>query len=179
MKKKDWAVFKTLTERKFEFATIEKSWGFQIQKNTKWNNGLTDIEIVKLEQHFGFDFPHDYKEMLKVINGFETLQISIDPDGKSEPKYDRRCYKYPNDLEKTKWLIDEVNRYIEFANEVLDEFGFDSSQVEGFIPLYGHRALVVLKDKNQSPVLSIWGNDIIIYGESLTQYWVHEFKNCL
>jgi hypothetical protein len=174
MEKNDWIEFKTLTEKKFESAIIEKCWGFQIQKHTKWNKGLTKNEIANLEQQFGFKFPIDYVEMLQAFNGFDTLQIAIDPEGKEEAEYERRCYMYPNDFEKTKWLIDEVNQNIECANEVLKEAGFDSRQIEGFIPLYGHRALVVLKDKQQSPVLSIWGNDIIIYGESLINYWRQE-----
>lgn len=176
MKKEDWVEFKTISEKQFESATIEKCWGFQIQKNTKWNKGLTEDEIGNLEQYFGFKFPTDYSEMLKAINGFDTMQISIDPEVKEEAKFDRRCYKYPDDLEKTKWLIDEVNQNIEYANEVLNSAGFDSSKIEGFIPLFEHRALVVLNNKLQSPVLSIHGSDIIIYGESLIKYWIHEFN---
>jgi len=176
MSPRDWLEFKIFTEMKFESAQIEKCWGFQIQKNTKWDKGLTEGEIGRLEQYYGFKFPNDYVEMLKVFNGFDTLQISIDPDGKYETEYDRTCYKYPADLGKTKSLIDEVHKNIEFANLVLEEAGFDSTQIEGFIPLYGHRVLVVLKDKQQSPVLSIWGSDIILYGESLIKYWTHEFN---
>ena len=175
MDKKGWIEFKSVTERVFESATIAECWGFQIQKNTKWNTGLTEDEIVSLEKQFGFDFPNDYVEMLKVFNGFDTKQISIDPDGVEKPQYERRCYKYPDDLEKTKWLLDEINQNIEYANATLTEAGFDPAQVEGFIPLYGHRALVVLENKQQTPVLSIWGSDIIVYGDSLIKYWCHEF----
>jgi hypothetical protein len=181
MTEADWIKFKTISEEKFKSSTIQESWGFQIQKDTKWNNGLSNHEIEKLEQHFGFKFPLDYIEMLKAFNGFETLQISIDPRGKEEDIFQRRCYKYPDDLVSTKWLIDDVNQYIKSANGALEEAGFDSTQIEGFVPLYAHRALVVLKDKTKSPVLSIWRNDIIVYGESLIEYWCHElsleFKN--
>lgn len=121
MEKKDWTEFKTLTEKKFESSIIEKCWGFQIQAHTKWNKGLTKNEIHNPEQLFGFKFPIDYVEMFQVFNGFDTPQISIDPDGKKEAEYERRCYMYPNDFEKTKWLIDEVNQNIEFANEALTE----------------------------------------------------------
>ncbi len=174
MKEKDWLKFKTISEEKFKTEILQKCWGFQIQKDTKWNDGLTISEIEELENYFGIKFPNDYVEMLKAFNGFRTLQISIDPDGKNPDKFDRRCYQYPIDLEKTKYLIDEVNENIKYAIEALNESGFDSIEIEGFVPLYGHRALVVLKDKTKSPVLSIWGNDIIVYGKSLIEYWSNE-----
>ncbi|WP_422092054.1 SMI1/KNR4 family protein [Tenacibaculum ovolyticum] len=181
MKEKDWIKFKTISEEKFKTETLQECWGFQIQKGTKWNDGLTVSDIKELENHFGFKFPNDYFEMLKAFNGFETLQISIDPDGKNPDEFDRRCYKYPIDLEKTKWLIDEVNENIKYATECLRQSGFDSTEIEGFVPLYGHRVLVVLKDKTKTPVISICGSDIIIYGKSLIEYWCHElyieFKN--
>ena len=175
MENKDWIKFKFISENKFATATIDKCWGFQIQKNTKWNQGLTEDEINNLQLNIGLEFPLDYIEMLKVINGFDSMHISIDPNGIEEPNYKRRCYKYPEDLESTKYLIDEVNENIIYANEALQEAGFDSNQVESFIPLYGHRVLVVLKDKLQSPVISIWGSDIILYGDSLFNYWHQEF----
>jgi len=176
MTEQDWITFKTISEKRFKTARIQACWGFQIQKNTKWNSGLTQGEIELLEQQVGFKFPVDYVEMLKAFNGFETLQISIDPDGKMEDQFERECYKYPDDLEKTRWLVEDVNQYINYAKEVLEEAAIDSTQIEGFIPLYGHRALVVLKDKTKSPVLSIWGNDIILYGKSLLEYWCREFN---
>jgi len=174
MKEKDWLRFKTISEEKFKTKTLQEICGFQIQKGTKWNDGLSLTGIEKFESHFGFKFPNDYFEMLKAINGFKTLEISIDPDGEDPDEFARKCYQYPIDLEETKWLIDEVNHHIKHAKESLNQSGFDSSEIEGFIPLYGHRALAVLKDKTKSPVLSIWGDDIVIYGKSLIEYWCKE-----
>lgn len=175
MTEKDWITFKTITEEKFKTAILEECWGFQIQKDTKWNSGLSKHQIEKLEQHFGFKFPLDYIEMLKAFNGFETLQISIDPDREQEDTFERRGYKYPDDLEPTEWLIHEVNQYIKCANEVLEEAGFDSTQIEGFVPLYGHRVLVVLKDKTKSPVLSVWGGISLFMGTLLLNIGVMNY----
>lgn len=177
MKRNDWKTFKTKSEEIFRKAIVDykNTWGFQKQKNTKWNKGLSIAEIKELEEHFGFDFPNDYVDMLKVINGFDTPHISVDPEGIKENKFQRRCYKYPEDLENTKWLIEEANDYIEYAKGALDIPVFSDDEIEGFVPLYGHRALVVLKDKTKSPVLSIWGDDIIIYGNTLFEYWGEEF----
>ena len=176
MKEQDWILFKNVMEKKFQRVKLEPCWGFQIQQNTKWYPGLSSSQITDLELFLGLKFPNDYIEMLKAFNGFDTLQISIDPDGKEENEFERMCYKYPDDIEKTRWLVEEVNQNIKYANKVLESEGFDPTEVEGFVPLHGHRALVVLKNKEYSPVLSIWGNDIILYGASLIKYWCHEFK---
>lgn len=177
MTENDWISFKKASEDLFKSAVVNRDniYGFQIQKDTKWNNGLDINEIENLENHFGFKFPYDYIEMLKCFNGFETLQISVDPEGKEPDEFGRIYYQYPVDIQKTEWLIDDVKFHIKYAKECLTKEGFDSSQIEGFVPLYGHRALVVLKDKTKSPVLSIWGNDIVLYGKNLMDYMCKEF----
>ena len=73
MKEQDWIKFKNISEEKFKTARLKKCWGYQIQKNTKWNPGLAPNEIEELENCFGFSFPNDYREMLKAFNGLETL----------------------------------------------------------------------------------------------------------
>ncbi|MCT4665223.1 MAG: SMI1/KNR4 family protein [Flavobacteriales bacterium] len=172
MKKNIWVNFRVESERKFENIILDKDcYGFQIQKKSKWNQGLKESEIISLENYFGFEFPTDYKEMLKEINGLDTLEISIDPEGEEEDKFVRRFYKYPDDINRVKWLIDEVNYNIEYAKQTLEKAGFNSNQIEGFVPLFGHRVLVVFKNKKLTPVLSVWGNDIILYGDSILKYW--------
>lgn len=177
MKRNDWKIFKTKSEKLFENVEVDykSTWGFQEQKNTKWNEGLTIAEIKRLEEYFGFGLPNDYIEMLKILNGFDAPHIAVNPDKIEENEFQRRCYKYPEDLEITKWLIEEANDYIEYAKKALNINGFNNYEIEGFIPLYGHRALVILNDKTKSPVLSIWGNDVIIYGNTLFEYWCNEF----
>lgn len=175
MTNKYWEKLKVVSEAKFENVVLEECYGYQIQSGTQWNEGLSDGQIKSLEEKFGFDFPADYVDMLKVMNGFDTKQIYIDPKGEHEDEFERRCYKYPDDLANVQWLIEEVNEYIECANQVLSATGFNPAEIEGFVPLYAHRALVVFKDKSLSPVLSIWRSDIIIYGESLKEYWKSEF----
>ena len=173
----DWKQIKARTERQFESTVIHQNvWGYQIQKNTRWNPGLNQIEIKALENLFKLRFPTDYTEMLSHINGFDTPQISIDPDGLREDQFTNQCYQYPKDYETSKWLVNEVQQNLSYAYQALEEAGFDTADIEGFIPLYSHRALVVFKNKALSPVLSIWGKDIILYGKSLSDYWCNEFN---
>lgn len=49
MKEKDWCKFKKLSEEKFKSLTLKNVFGFQIQKDTKWNDGLSIREIKALE----------------------------------------------------------------------------------------------------------------------------------
>ncbi len=170
----DWEKLKKVSEKKFQEATIGEYWGFQIQKGTKWNNGLNHKEIEKLEALFGFKFPNDYLEMLRQLNGFDTPNISIDPEGNESPEYHRNCYKYPDDFYNLKEFINQINNDISFVEKALKDSGINYNKIEGFIPLYGHRLLVVFNDKLLSPVISAWGNDIIIYGGSLLEYWCKE-----
>lgn len=172
-----WVQLKKVTEAKFQSAVIDTNdtWGFQIQPNTTWEKGLTSLEIQQLESLFGFSFPADYVQMLQVMNGFDLPHVSINPDNGIIERYERRCYTYPEDYAHTQWLLDMVNENLDVVNAVLSEVGYNSKLIEGFIPLYGHRILVSFTDKSCSPVLSIWGDDVIVNGDNLLAYWYYEF----
>ncbi len=150
-------------------------YGFQIQPNTKFLKGISRKEIDQLQLLFGFDFPWEYREMLLNIGGLDTLEISIDPDGEDEIKFNDSFYQYPRDIEKSNWLVKEIKEFKIYAEEALREAGFDVSKIVGYVPIYSHRALVVFADKNLSPVISVWGSDIIVYGDNLKEYLKNEF----
>lgn len=84
-------------------------------------------------------------------------------------------YQYPRDIEKSNWLVEEIKEFKIYAEEALTEAGFDVSKIVGYVPIYSHRALVVFVDKNLSPVISVWGSDIIVYGNNLKEYLKNEF----
>ena len=171
----NWKEFKIKSENKFRNLEIERCWGFQIQPGTTWNTGLNEHEIEALEKTFEFEFPLDYKEMLLTINGLDRDEIAIDPDDKEADEFGRMMYKYPEDYERTFSLRQEISENMKYVNEALQLSGFDTSKVVGFVPLYGHRAMAVFTDKSLSPVISIHqGNDVIVYGKSLMDYWEKE-----
>lgn len=172
----DWISFKEKSEKHFETLEIEECWGYQIQPGTKWNKGLTEKEIKELESLFGFELPVDYKDMLLTMNGLDKDQISIDPDGKEEDEFDRRLYKYPEDFNKPQWLISQFTEFEKYIHDALSDKGFDVTDIVGYVPMYGHRALVVFNDKMLSPVVSIHGDDVIVYGKDIMDYWEREFS---
>lgn len=163
-------------EKKFKRIEIRDDvWGFQIQPNTKFIKGISRKEIDELQLLFGFDFPWDYREMLLTIGGLDTEEISINPDGEEEIKFDNFFYQYPRDVEKSKWVVEDINTFKFYAEEPLIEAGFDVSKIVGYIPIYSHRVLVVFKNKYLSPVISVWGSDIIVYGNDLKEYLKNDF----
>lgn len=167
---------KSKAEKNFKTIKIRDDvYGFQIQPNTKFLKGISRKQIDELQILFGFDFPWDYREMLLNIGGLDTDEISIDPDGEDEVAFHNFFYQYPRDIEKVQHLLGDINTNIMFAEEALTEAGFDVSNILGYIPIYYCRVLVVFKNKYLSPVISVYGSDIIAYSNDLKEYLKNEF----
>jgi hypothetical protein len=147
-------------------------WGFQVQPNAKFIKGISRKEIDELQILFGFDFPWEYKEMLLIFSNIDIHWISINPEDKTDIEYERKnfFYQYPEDYEKSRWIINDINENKSEAELALTEAGFDISKIVGYIPMHGYRVLVVFEDKYLSPVISACGADIIIYGNNLREY---------
>ncbi len=146
----------------------------KVQPGTKWNNGLTEKEICVFENKLGFSLPLEYRVFLNTMNGFDTAQICINSERKDKNIYEQAYYKYPRDLKTQTKLQLEIDRYQKNAYKVLSESGFDTDNIVGFIPTYAHRALVVFNDKSLSPVISVWGDDIVLLADDLIKYWILE-----
>lgn len=172
----NWKKLKKITEAmwKNHSPCCEGISGFKIQTTTKWNTGLSIEEIEHFEMLLGMKLPFEYKKMLKVINGFDRK--NVDCYDAKEKQYFRSCYKYPDDLDIVKDFIAELHYNIEYVKIALKELKLAEKEIKGFIPLYSHRALVVFEDLQLTPVISAVGDDVIIYGHSLIEYWKNEFK---
>jgi hypothetical protein len=163
-------------EKKFKKIQLRDDvWGFQIQPNTKFIKGISRKEIDQLQLLFGFDFPWEYKEMLLTFSTLDTAEIFIDPDNNEvEYSQDNFFYQYPDDYEKSRWIINEIGENKFEAESILSEAGFNISKIVGYIPMHHHRVLVVFEDRYLSPVISVWGSDIIMFGNNLREYLKNE-----
>lgn len=164
-------------EKKFKRIEISDDvWGFQVQPNAKFLKGISRKEIDELQLLFGFDFPWEYREMLLTFSNIDTHYISINPEDKTDIEYERKKFfhQYPEDFEKSRWLINDIKENKSEAELVLTQAGFDISKIVGYIPMHGYRALVVFEDKYLSPVISACGADIIVYGNDLREYLKNE-----
>ena len=174
-----WEEMKRFTEDAWMRTTVEKEdvYGYQIVPGTKWNRGLNPEQLAQLQRSFGFPLPSDYMAMLGVCNGFD--RDSMDMQGGEGPiRFRRSFYKYPDDFSKVAWLLEDTRCHRASVDAALKEEGFDPDKVTGFIPIYSHRALVAFKDQSLSPVLSIWGSDVIVYERDLQSYFQKEFEEC-
>lgn len=150
--------------------------GFQVLPDAKFLKGISRKEIDKLEDLFGFDFPWEYREMLLTFSNMDTNLISINPEDVSDIEYahENFFYQYPEDFEKTKLLLNEIDKNKFEVELVLSEAGFDITKIVGFIPIHNHRALVVFQDKYLSPVISAMQSDIIMFGNNIREYLKNE-----
>jgi len=164
-------------EKKFKRIEIRDDvWGFQVQPNAKFLKGISRKEIDELQILFGFDFPWEYREMLLIFSNIDTNLISINPENTCDIEYSRENFfhQYPEDFEKSRWLIKEIEENKLEAESVLSEVGFDISRIVGYIPMHHHRVLVVFEDRYLSPVISVWRSDIIMFGNNLREYLKNE-----
>jgi len=145
---------------------------FYMQPGTRWRSGLRADEIGQLEQLFGFAFPYEYKTMLAHIRGLDRKHIDVF-DGVLS--YSWLYYQYPEDMDKVKFSLDNIAEFRGDVDHALRCEGYQPHDVIGFIPLYMHRVLAVFPDPSLSPVLSIFGNDVIVYAHSLNDYMQQEF----
>ncbi|MBT2303952.1 hypothetical protein J7E70_26265 [Variovorax paradoxus] len=132
-----------------------------------------DVELF--EQRLGFPLPLAYKDMLRCVNGFDRECIDVQGGEDLAPRHSGQSYKYPDDLEEVAWLMGEISEYRWAVDECLEAAGFRTDDLVGFVPIHGHRALAVFNDRKLSPVISIVGSDVIIYGSNLVEYLQHEF----
>ena len=136
-------------------------YGFQFQKGTKWLDGLTDDEIAEYEHEIGFKFPEIYKIYLRNMNGTDKQAINV--YGESGEPYQHMVgfYSYPRDLEIVK---DRINWILESFNITSDDL--EQKEIPHIMPILFHRFLVMDRcDRN--PVLSMYGEDVILYASSL------------
>ena len=168
----NWQKLKKETEQLWEGIELYSDCYYQIQPMSKWLPGLSEFYIDMLEDDIGLPFPNSYRAMLSVMQGVDKPQVSID-SCEEEWRYERRFYQYPKDWELVQYYIEKIDRHKRAVHEALNSF--NTMGIIGYIPIYAHRALVVFNDPSLSPVISVMGNDVVVYGNNLEEYFQHEF----
>ena len=169
--------FKKLTEEYWKHIKNNPMiFGFQFQAGTRWNPGLSDIEIAEYEKELEVQFPYDYKQMLHFMNG--TNFPTLNNYGSSGHPHTTSVgfYSYPRDIDIVKEYIGYVEMDREEINLVLKEDGYELDPEAKLVPIYGHRYVVCSSDLSKSTVLSIEGTDAIVYGDSLENYLLNELQ---
>ena len=168
--------FKRQTEARWEHEDINPGiYGFQFQRGTRWNRGLTDADIEMYQADLGVQFPTDFKHMLRLMNGTDLPTVNIYGSSGEPQLISVGVYSYPRDLS----IVQELRRGTkqdrnEIAAELLDQ-GLELESNANLVPIFSHRYIICGTDLGKSIVLSIKGADAIVYGDSLTTYLQTEF----
>ena len=169
--------FKTLTEEYWKY--IKKNpliYGFQFQAGTRWNPGLSDIEIAKYEEGLDVRFPYDFKRMLHFMNGTDLPTLNNYGTSGHPHATSVGFYAYPRDINIVKKYMEYVETDREGIIPALKDDGYELAPEATLVPIYGHRYIVCSSDLSKSTVLSIVGTDAIVYGDSLLMYLLHELR---
>jgi hypothetical protein len=164
----DFMEIKKLSEKNWGKKSIDKYiYGFQIQKDTKWKKGLSENEINEFQNIIGFEFPEILKDFYTVMNGVDKDQINVYGNSGEAYSYSKKLYSFPDDIQIIKELIQWI----------YDENGIDKNEMAGknisrIFPIYGHRFMLI--DHEQHPILSMYGNDIILFAYNILDLFNRE-----
>ncbi|HTL82757.1 MAG TPA: SMI1/KNR4 family protein [Bacteroidia bacterium] len=158
-----FTALKELSEEFWEAIEIDNGlYGFQIQPGSKWKKGLTDEEIAAFEKELGTKFPSSLRNFYKTMNGLDKQGINVYGDSGEPHAFYPVFYSYPEDLE----IIKEYIAWIFEANQT-DEQKLKLAGASRIFPVFHHRSILV--DDPATPVLSIYGDDVIFWTDSLSK----------
>ena len=157
------------------------------RRGMRWRGGLTDPEIAAAEATFGVRFPPDYRAFLAVLH-----TVDPGPDGSGLREADGRTRPYFCDwtgdakevrdrldspLDGLLWSIEADGGWFsawgprpaspEARARRVRELAAAGPEV---IPVCGHRYLVGPANRAGSPVLSIYGADVIFCASDLEDF---------
>jgi hypothetical protein len=144
----------------------------------RFDPGMTDSEILSVEQNFGFAFPPDLRTVLQFVL----------PIGKGFP--DWRNGSDTDLLSRMNGPLDGIWFEVEYTDFWLPEWGTVPSDPQGrrevvrqavidaprLVPVYSHRYIPTEPNEAGNPVFSVHQTDIIYYGNDLADYFHREFR---
>src|SRR5579863_494617 len=115
------AEFKRATEQMWSERSIDPdAYGFQFQRGTRWNPGLSDDKITEYDNVLGVRFPTDFRAFLRVTNGTDIPTLNVYGYCGEPHRTSVGVYSYPKDLEMVKQRIEDVR---ESRNEITSDLG--------------------------------------------------------
>ena len=170
--------FRRITESNWGLQTLSPDvYGFQFQRGTRWNPGISSGELTEYQRTVGFEFPTDCKKFLTEMNGTDLPTINVYGSCGEPSRTSVGVYSFPRDVELIMQRIEDVNRNRAGITADLAEQGFDLPRGAHLLPLFGHRYVVCGSDPDTSTVLSVVVHEVdaIVYADSLQKYLMREF----
>jgi hypothetical protein len=98
------ADFKRATESKWRKCSINPTvFGFQFQRGTRWNPGLSDELIAAYQDVLGVRFPRDFQTFLRSMNGNDLPTLNIYGSCGEPPR--ESVGVYPSNVTSAPWYF--------------------------------------------------------------------------
>lgn len=152
-------------------------------KDVKFNSGLTQQEIVGIQEKFGFKFPPDLKHLLQtalpVSQGFYNWRQALISEAVAGEIKARLRWPLEGmlfDIKENKFWVDSWGQKPELLEEQYSVAEKNFRTYPTLIPVYSHRYIPAEPAIPDNPVFSVYQMDIIYYGYNLATYLASEFR---
>lgn len=146
-------------------------------KGIQFEEGLSENEIIKIQELYQFIFPNDYKIFLKKVLPISVGFYNWRDFSDDNIKYIHAVMQEPfNNLRESIKDIYWCEKWgEEFNKKEQEKIIFEKiNNAPKLIPIFSHRYIPII-DAKESPIISIRGIDVICYGENLNRYLFNEF----
>jgi hypothetical protein len=172
------AEFRQATEAEWHMKSINsKIYGFQFQRGTRWNPGLSGEGIADYERTLSVRFPNDFRAFLREMNGTDLPTLNVYAFCGEPHRESVGVYSYPRDIEIVKQRIEHLTSSRADIASDLAEQGFNLQPEANLVPVFAHRYVVCSSNFDSSVILSIvvHDTDAVVYANSLREYLEKEF----
>lgn len=148
-----------------------------LAKSIELEAGLTEPELQKVEQAFGFRFPPDLRSvlqfMLPVSEGFpnwrdEKVQDLIE-------WFDVPAEGIAFDVEENGFWVEEWGERPDDIDDAIEDARRHVANAPILVPIFSHRFIPARPEEPGNPVYSVVESDVIVFGNDLAGYFHAEF----
>jgi len=154
-----------------------------VAKEIKFDDGLTDIEVKKIEEKFNIIFPPDLKSFLQLALPVSKSFVNWRDALKSEIVEESILFKLDWPLSGMLFDLEHNNFWLKIWGEKPKMYKVQERVVKEryltfpkLIPIFSHRYIPMAPNEENNPIFSVHQMDIIYYGYNLISYFANEFK---
>ncbi len=148
-------------------------------KGFNFEAGLTDEEIINIEEKYGLSFPNSlkefYKEGLPIGEPFPNWKDDSEANIKKIKERIIRPYNgIVSDIKENQFWGADWPKY-DTIDEKIKYFNDLYNQAPRLIPIAYSRYIISTPETDEPAILSVHDSDIIVYGNNLKEYLENEF----
>ena len=154
-----------------------------LREKTRLEPGLSESELSRAEEIYGFRFPPDLRELLGAALPLSRLESDRQsfPNWREAPNdFIQDIMDWPLDgtlfdIKHDVFWFDAWGKRPDDLNEAFQVARREFSRMPPLIPICGHRFLPSEPCESGNPVLSVYQTDVIYYGSDLLEFFENEF----